>query len=208
MSALLLAALVANLPPEARALVDTATISGDWLDAIILGEGEMLSLARVQEAAAAHASLYTDEEARAWPLRSRLRGLLPNLEASVGTDADVALRDGSTSFITSEGRGFLARVSGRWSLGELLFSDAEMRAHRESAHRRAAIDVAVDRATELYFDRLEVLILGCSLEAPSLALRARRLDGAIAALTGGLRPENKKGYLKCDERFRYRRGSW
>jgi len=208
MSLLLLGLLSAAVPAEARLLVDSSTLSAAWINAVVEGRGPLPALAEVQAAAKTAATMYSDAEVSAWSNRARLRGLLPGVDVAVGTDLDFGLRDaGSTELTTTEGRGFTARLSARWTLGELIFSDAEMRAHRESTHRRAQIDLVVDRVTDLYFERLTVLVASCVRDSTALAILARRLDGAIAALTGGLvGPENQKE-ITCDDRFGSRRAS-
>lgn len=202
MSLLLLGLVSAAVPAEARLLVDSSTLSAAWIDAVIAGSGPLPALAEVQAAAKANATLYSDAEVSGWSTRARLRGLLPGVDVAMGTDLDFGLRDaGSTELTTTEGRGFTARLSARWSLGELVFSDAEMRAHRESTHRRAQIDLVVDRVTDLYFERLTILVASCVRDSTALAIVARRLDGAIAALTGGLTGPKEQKEIPCAARF-------
>lgn len=208
MSLLLLGLLSAAVPAEARLLVDSSTLSAAWINAVVEGRGPLPALAAVQAAAKTAATLYSDAEVSSWSSRARLRGLLPGVDVAVGTDLDFGLRDaGAAELTTTEGRGFTARLSARWALGELIFSDAEMRAHRESTHRRAQIDLVVDRVTDLYFERLTVLVASCVHESTALAILARRLDGAIAALTGGLEGPRNQKELTCDDRFGSRRAS-
>lgn len=202
MSPLLLGLLAAAVPAEARHLVDSSTLSAAWIDAVVAGRGPLPALAEVQAAAKANATIYSDAEVAGWSSRARLRGLLPGVDVAMGTDLDYGLRDaGSTELTTTLGRGFTARLGARWSLGELIFSDTEMRAHRESTHRRAQIDLVVDRVTDLYFERLTVLVASCVRDSTALAIVARRLDGAIAALTGGLPGPHHQQEITCADRF-------
>jgi multidrug efflux pump subunit AcrA (membrane-fusion protein) len=96
---------------------------------IVAGRGGLPSLAQVQEAAVAALALTDAEEVEAWSSRARLRGLAPTVDARFGTTTDLDVRgevDGEGW--TRVGRGLGLDVSTRFNLGDLVFSDQELRA--------------------------------------------------------------------------------
>lgn len=159
-------------------LTVTATSSG-WVQEIVEGQGPLPPLEQVQRMAVQA----LDAGGAGWARRARLRGLVPRLDVAVGTDADLDVRDSVTtsrSRTTTEGRAFGFEISARWDFGDLVFSDLELRANREALARSAARRLVRDRVTQLYFQRLELL-----LEPASIArdVKAARLDGLIRAYT-------------------------
>lgn len=166
----------------------TATAAMDReLDRLIEGRGELPSLREVQAAAQAELGLSEDEDAASWGRRARLRGVVPRVDAAFGSDADLDIRASATSpaQTTTEGRQLGFDVAVRFELGNLLFSELELRANREAIARAAAIQLARDRATELYFERLSVELELREAPSAALLLSARRLDGLIDVMTGG-----------------------
>lgn len=158
------------------------------LEDIVEGRDELPSLSDVQKAAVETLAIPSTEERASWAVRARLRGLVPEVETGLGSDADRDIRDsisGTPSRTTIEGRAFGAHLRARWGLGDLVFNDAELRASRESLALSAAIHLARDRATKIYFDRVEVLIQHRREPSLELAMRAARLDGMLHAVTGG-----------------------
>lgn len=171
------------------ALVGTSSDAGArLLDALVEGRAELPSLVDVQRAAEEALELTPSAEAEGWARRARLRGLVPDVEAGLGRDADLDVRgssdDGSFK-TTTEGRQLGVDVSVRFELGELVFSDLELRASRERLARAASVHLARDRATQLYFDRVEVALRLRDAPSTELLLSAARLDGLLDALTGG-----------------------
>ncbi len=185
-----LALLLALTPSPASAarpdaaLVATATISDVWIDAVLAGRDGLPALADVQDAAveASRGARSTD-----WAARARWRGLLPEVSVTVGHDADLALRDSATSEgarLQSEAQAVGIRATTRWSLGDLVFADAELRAHREQTLNLGEERVVRERVTDLYFKRLEVQLALCLEPTLERQLLARRLDGLLVALAG------------------------
>ncbi|MCK6546846.1 hypothetical protein L6R52_13440 [Myxococcota bacterium] len=168
--------------------VSTSTDAASRLiDALVDGRAELPALADVQRAAEDALELTPSTEAEAWARRARLRGLVPDLEAGLGRDADLDVRaSGESTFkTTTEGRQLAVDVGVRFELGELVFSDLELRASRERLARAASIQLARDRVTQLYFDRVELALRLRDAPTPELLLVAARLEGLLDALTGG-----------------------
>lgn len=185
-----LAVLLAIAPSAASAarpdaaLVATATISDAWLDAVLAGRDGLPALTDVQDAAveASRGARSTD-----WATRARWRGLLPEVSVTVGHDADLALRDSATTDgarLQSEAQAIGIRATTRWALGDLVFADAELRAHREQTLNLGEERVVRERVTDLYFKRLEVQLALCLEPTLERQLLARRLDGLLVALAG------------------------
>jgi hypothetical protein len=170
------------------ALVASST-GAAWLDAVIEGRGELPSLADVQWAAVAQMTIPSDDETRGWAGRARLRGLVPELQLGVGTNSALSARDNlsaSPTEIDTIGEGVTAHAQAKWTLGDLVFADVELRANREALARAAAIRLVKDRVTRIYFERVEVLARQRRAPSTELAIRAAQLDGLLRAYTGGL----------------------
>jgi hypothetical protein len=185
-------ALVLAAAPARVSLTETASVSERWIDAVVAGRDRLPSLDAVQRAAVEALELPDREIARSWSSRARWRGLLPRLEASLGTDSDLDVRDSissSTRRTTSEGQAFGARISARFELGELVFNDAELRANREALARASAAQLARERVTQIYFERVEVLAAQRTADSTPLRVRGAFLDGLLEAHTGGLLPK-------------------
>jgi hypothetical protein len=179
MSALVCLALAARSATVADAAV---------IDALVAGCGELPSLEAVQNAAVETLAISDEETARGWAARARWRGLAPQVDVAVGSDADVDVRDsweGALQRTTSSGRKLGIEVGARWALGELIFSDAELRANREMLARSATVQLARERATKLFFERIEVYLLSRERPSRELSLALARLDGLLRAITGG-----------------------
>jgi hypothetical protein len=167
----------------------TSSAAGAWIAAVIEGRSVLPSLVEVQEAAVEAMAIPTDEEAKGWAGRARLRGLVPDLELGVGTNEVLDVRDsysGATSHLELQGQGMNAHATAKWTLGDLVFHDVELRANREALARAAAVRLVRDRVTRIYFERLEVLARQRHDRSPELALQAARLDGLLQVYTGGL----------------------
>lgn len=157
-----------------------------WISEAIAGQHGLPSLAEVQAAAEAALGLGSEEEARGWARRARWRGLVPRLTAEVGSDRDRIVKDALTgSDYTRAGAGVGAELGLRFELGRLVFSEAELKAYRLRMARRAAIRLALDEVTKLYFQRLEVELSRLEGDSAELQLEAARLDGLLAARLGG-----------------------
>jgi hypothetical protein len=176
-----LAVLLAGL------LTTSATVSDEvFLEETIDGRGALPSLAEVQAAAAEALHLTSADEVETWARRARQRAWLPRFEARFGSDADVAVRASEEgSDWARSGRGLGLDLGASWSLGDLVFSDQELRASRERLARSAAERLARERVTEVYFKRLAVLLEARREPSIELALEGARLDGLLRALTGG-----------------------
>lgn len=162
---------------------------------IIEGRGGLPSLAEVQTAAVEALALTDGPEVEGWSSRARLRGLAPTLEARLGTTTDLDVRgevDGEGW--TRVGRGLGLDVSTRFNLGDLVFSDQELRASRERLARSAAIRLARERATRIYFQRVANLLELRARPTAEALFEAARLDGLLRAVTGGRlhHPREKK----------------
>jgi hypothetical protein len=178
-----LLALAIGAETPAVELVASSTCSVAEIDAIIAGHRELPSLARVQQAAREVWAQHAGDPA--WAGRARLRGLVPRLDISVGTDADTDVRDTIDDRTTTEGRALGLRVAARFDLSDLVFAEAELRASRESAARDDELRDLLARATALYFERVELAIALRQSSSVPLILRARAVDGLLFALTGG-----------------------
>lgn len=162
--------------------------SARWIKEAIAGQHGLPSLAEVQAAAEAALSLGSEEEARGWARRARWRGLVPRLTAEAGSDRDRIVKDALTgSDYTRAGAGVGAELGLRFELGRLVFSEAELKAYRLRMARRAAIRLALDEVTQLYFQRLEVELKRREGDSAALQLEAARLDGLLAARLGEAR---------------------
>jgi hypothetical protein len=181
-----LLAVFAAPPDGLAARIATSTCTQAEIDAVIAGRGPLPSLARVQDAARAVALARADDEA--WSERARWRGLIPRIDVSVGTNTDLAVRDTVDARTVAEARALGLRVAARFELGDLVFSDAELRGAHQRAAREDAADDRVLRVTALYFDRVAVVIALRARPSVELSLKARLLDGQLTALTGGLIP--------------------
>ncbi len=170
-------------------LLATATTTVDrWVDDVVAGKGGLPSLRAVQEAAVSALELTPSDDAAGWDSRARWRGLVPRLEARFGTAADQSIRDGvtGTAWATSQGQNLGLDVAAKWELGELVFNDLELRANRERIARAARVALARERATTIYFERVRNLIALRTRPTEALVIEAARLDGMLAAVTGGL----------------------
>jgi hypothetical protein len=161
------------------ALVASATVSDTALiDALIAGCGELPSLESVQRAAVDSLAIAGDDT-----------GLAPKIDVAIGSDADVGVRDvwqDEHERTTTNGRKLGVELAARWELGELVFSDSELRANREALARSSTIQLARERVTKL------VWLLARAKPTRELAFAAARLDGLIAAMTGGTLPILRK----------------
>lgn len=188
-----LAFLIAATP------VSSSSVAEQLIDALVAGQAELPSLREVQEGAVEALGLASLEEAESWPSRARWRGVVPRVAASVGSDTDLDIRGSWTSpdhLTTTRGRQLGFDVAVRFELGELVFSDQELRASREAIARAAAVQLARDRATQIYFERLELALSMRDAPSPSLVLAVARLDGMLDAITGGRLSRHRKGYAK------------
>jgi hypothetical protein len=155
---------------------------------IVRGRAGIPPLQETQERAVLAMGVDEDGLDPGWAGRSRLRGLLPRVEARMGSnqDQDVRIEDlDISSRRTNEGQALALDLGVRFELGDLIFSDQELRANRELLARGAAVRVAKERVTKFYFARLRVLLLLRAGPTQALLLEAARLDGLLNALTGG-----------------------
>lgn len=116
--------------------------------------------------------------------RARWRAVLPDLTLRFGTDLDLDIRSATTRTV-SEGQGLSFDAWARWGLADLVFNVDELRVDRELRATRAAQIAARLRATELYFERLEVRARRRVRDSDELRRAAARLDGLLDALTAG-----------------------
>ncbi len=178
------AALALGVPSSSAAPPESARArTAAQIRSFVRGEGPLPALADVQDAAAA---VIGTVDLRAAADRARWRGLLPRLDVRVGTDTDLDVRDSfhtSYSRTTTEGQAIGFEVAARWALGDLVFADGEVRAARVKLSEESARHRRLDRVTDLYFDRLQLMLL--RKPGPNTALEAARVDGALRALTGG-----------------------
>lgn len=158
-----------------------------WIREAVAGHDVLPALAAAQAAAVATLGLTDEAAVASWASRARWRALLPRLDARFGTSQSVDVRAGANigNDYVKDGRGLGADVAARWTLGDLVFSDLEMRINRERLARSAAVRLARERVTQVWFQRLEVLIRRRTSTDPKLAVEAARLDGLLYALTGG-----------------------
>lgn len=172
--------------PAAEVKTSTTTVQA-WIDRAVAGQDVLPSLRSVQAAAEAALELGPSARLGAWGGDARWRALLPRLDVRFGTQRDLAIRDdlgGGTAWArTGEGVGI--DVAARWQLDGLLMDDAELRVNRERLARAAAVASARERATKVYFERVEVLVRQRIAPSAELLVQAARLDGLIRALTGG-----------------------
>lgn len=151
---------------------------------IVLGKGSLPSLASIQEAAARAVQAGSEDEAEDWAQKARLRALLPDLKAELGSDQDRFVRAGyGNSDYIRTGRGLRAEISLRFQLSGLLYSGEEIAVNRQRIARAAAIRLAVEAVTRVYFERLRVELELKLQSTPELWLKAAELDGLLAAMT-------------------------
>jgi hypothetical protein len=167
--------------------VETATTTLQrWVDDAVAGRAGLPALVEVQAAAEASLHLADDATVAGWDRNANLRALLPRLDVRFGSQRDVLVRDTLEGLDWARtGQGLGVDVAARWSLGDLLLSDAELGIHKARLARAAAVRLARERVTQVYFQRVEVMVrlrLAPDLE---LVLEAARLDGLLDALTGG-----------------------
>lgn len=156
--------------------------SARWIEEAIAGQHGLPSLAEVLARAEAALGLGSEQEARSWARRARWRGLVPRLTAEVGSDRDRTIKDVlSGTDYTRMGAGIGAELGVRFELGRLVFSEAELKAFKLRMARRAAIRLALDEVTQLYFQRLQVELDRRRADSPDLQLQAAALDGQLAA---------------------------
>ena len=170
------------------ALTSSSTGSATWVDNVVAGRGTLPALRDVQRAARLQVTTGAPGGAAGWGHRARLRGLVPRLAVAFGTDADRDIRRSLTTSLartTTEGRAVDFEVAARWNLSEVVFSDAELRASREAIARAAAVRIAVDRVTRVYFERVSLLVRLHKKPTEALTIEAARLEGLMHALTGG-----------------------
>lgn len=176
-TALLLAALASE--PKVEAFMESVR-------ALVEGRDVFPALSATQRAAVEALDLEPAARAREWSSRARERGWVPRVDVRMGTDADRDVRAlGSLDEKWTEERGFGADLAFRWSLGDVVFADAELRVNRERLARAAAVRLARERVTKVFFERLEVELALRAKPEPELVVEAARLDGLLAALTGG-----------------------
>jgi hypothetical protein len=180
----------------ALALTSTSTLSDDQIiERVIAGRGELASLRDVQRAAVDALGVVSDDDASSWHSRARWRGVVPRVDVGAGTYDGLDVRTmlyGASAYSTTDLYKLGLDVRARWELGELVFNDMELRANRESLARSAAIHLARERATRLYFERVEVLMKQRHDPSPVLTLAAARLDGLLRAVTGGILDRERK----------------
>lgn len=156
------------------------------LDAIVAGEDRLPSLRSVQQDAEAAMQLPSADEVQGWSGRARLRALLPRLDVRFGSQRDLLVRDSIEGLDWARsGQGFGINVAAQWGLSSLVMSEQEPRLHQERLRRAAAIRLARERVTELYFERVQALLTLEEAPSPELLLEAAHLDAQLSALTNG-----------------------
>lgn len=164
-------------------LVVSSTPSAEVWRRMIQGTPTWPSLARTRTAAIQTLALPPSSEVDSWAQRARDRSWLPRVDVRLGTRGDQDVRSlGTASESWTEGRDFGVDVSLRWGLAGLVFSEVEVRAHRERRARAVLLRRVVEEVTKVYLRRVEVEL------APSTPDRVRegvRLDVVLDALTGG-----------------------
>lgn len=161
-----------------------------WIKKWVAGQGLFPGLRRVQAAAEAALGLESPDRVRVWASRARQRALLPQLDVRAGTDTDVDVRTPrQNSEFWRQTRGLGADLRLRWGLANLVFSEFELKIHREQRARAAAVRLIREKVTQLYFERLELELMLKQSEVKNLAevlLDIARIDGQLAAMTSGL----------------------
>ena len=148
------------------------------------------------QAAAARRAAASPEEAEGWRSRGRLGPLVPKVVAWAKRDDRTQHVVGLTASAEVDylriAPGTEVGVRLAWSLDDLVFSEAELRAAEAAAQAARRRLEAAEKATRLYFRRRE-LLLGLWLAPPAdPAARAAAelaIDQATAeldALTGGM----------------------
>lgn len=152
---------------------------------------------------AARAAQGTDEAPDRWSSRSRWRGLMPRVSASLfgkeSSDLDLTFREYVGT--TAEGRLLLDstqntfeddvsdefgwRVTATWDFGELIFSNAELAAAREERARRAMrirLDLETMQAFRTWRDATDPAALQAAVDHLDVLT-----DGWFSRRTGGRR---------------------
>jgi len=112
------------------------------------------------------------------------RAWIPSIDARVGTDRSLDVRDATTSSWVRTGQGFGLQLRLRWSLADALYNDEVLRIEKTLRARRAARWRTRDRLVNLYFERLELEIKLLTAPKRPLWLKAAQIDGLLQAATG------------------------
>jgi len=158
------------------------TSTTSWtLEEIIQGKSLFPALQAVQAATGEQLQSPLNKD---WQSRARIRGVLPDLDVSFGTDVDNDVRVSSGhSSSHFEGREYGFKVRARWHLSSLVFDSWELRAYRQELSVKSKRRLRLDEVTQLYFKRVELMFLPVTMHRK---LRAARLEGRISILTGGV----------------------
>ena len=170
----------------ALGMVATTTVAvAGWIDREVDGRGRLPSLDSVVGAAEAQLGLSDAEQERRWVDRARDRAWIPAVDARVGTDRSLDVRDATTTSWVRTGEGFGAQLRLRWTLADALFNDGVLRAEKAVRDRGTARWQARDRVVKLYFDLLDLEVRMLTRPTRGAAVRSARLHGRLRAVTGG-----------------------
>lgn len=155
-----------------------------WLEREVAGRGRLPALAVVLSEAETELDLANGDRRSGWATDVRWRAWVPTIDARIGTDRTIDVRDATTtSVVTGEGFGLQLRL--RWSLADAVFNDSVLRVDKAQRAWAEARWRARDRLVQLYFRRLELELTLHEAPTPAALLQAARLDGLLRAATGG-----------------------
>lgn len=156
-----------------------------WIEREVEGRGHLPALAEVLSEAEVELDLEASDGARGWTTDARWRAWIPQLDARLGTDRSLDVRDATTTSSIRTGEDFGVQVRLQWSLADALFNDSVLRADKALRERSAARWKARDQLVKLYFKRLELEMRMLERPTASALVRAARFDGLIRSATGG-----------------------
>ncbi len=163
----------------------TSADVGAWLDREVAGGGYLPSFDEVLAAVEAELDLVSRDPEDGWRQSVRNRAWIPDLDARVGTDRSIDVRDATTTSWVRTGQGFGVQVRLRWSFADALFNDSVLKVDKSLRDRGSSRWQARDRVVKLYFDRIEVEMRHLAKPSPATAVAAARGDGLLRAVTGG-----------------------
>lgn len=163
---------------------DTNKAFEGWISREMSGRGHLPSLAAILAFADRELGFHRAQDSEAWLRRVTRRAWIPSIDARVGTDRNLDVRDATTTSWVRTGQGFGLQLRLRWSLADALFNDGVLRVEKTVRARRAARLRARDRLVNLYFERIELEIKLLTEPSPRLWLQAARIDSLLRAAAG------------------------
>ena len=156
-----------------------------WVEREVAGQGRLPALADVLGEAETELDLAWPDRIEGWRRAARWRAWIPAIDARLGTDRTLDVRDATTTQSVRTGEGFGVQVRVRWALADAVFNDSVLRVEKMLRDRASDRWRARDRLVKLYFERLELELRFQGDVSPTLLLRIAQIDGLLRAATGG-----------------------